>query len=90
MDLIDCIHSVRIRSMSEEEFREFIREQTLRHEHATRTMDRWLLTVDRRVEEQIAELRSLRTEHQEESRAQRQALFAILDRLQDGPEPTPS
>lgn len=81
--------------MSEEEFRDFIREQTLRHEHATRTMDRWLETVDRRVEKmiqrsdvQIAELQRLGEEHKQEAQAQRQALFAILDRLESGPEPT--
>lgn len=88
--------------MSEEEFREFIREQTLRHEHATRTMDRWLQTVDRRVEETverteqivrrtdevIEEMRRLRKSSEEESRAQRQALFAILDRLEGGAQPS--
>lgn len=87
--------------MSEEEFREFVRQQTLRHERASRRMDRWLETVDRRVEEiierteilraesevQIAELRNRREEHQQEARAQRKALFAILDRLADGPTP---
>lgn len=89
--------------MTEADFREFIREQTLRHERATRRMDRWLQTVDRRVDEMaerteqivrrsdevIEELRSLRRSHEEESQAQRQALFAILDRLEGGAEPSP-
>jgi uncharacterized protein YhaN len=78
--------------MTEAEFREFIREQTLRHERASRTTEAWLRTVDqrtqemvRRTDEQIEALRDLR----EESRAFRDALLAMLDRL-GPPEPPPA
>lgn len=76
--------------MTESEFREFIREQTLRHERATRSMERWLRSVElkteemvRRTDEQIATLQDL----VQESRAQRAALFAMMDRLGDGGAP---
>lgn len=80
--------------MTESELREFIREQTLRHEKASRVTERWLRIADRRTEEMvkrgdemirrsdevIAELRDLRAE----SQAQRAALFQLLDRLGPG------
>lgn len=69
--------------MTESEYREFIREQTLRHERATRRMERWLQLVERRTEAQIAELRDLR----EESQAQRAALLLVLDELRSGGAP---
>ena len=87
--------------MTEAEFREFIREQTLRHERASKNTERWLRIADRRTDEMIrrtdemsrrtdemsVELRSLREDFREESRAQRAALFAILDRLNAGGAP---
>lgn len=76
--------------MTESEFREFMREQTLRHERASRDMQRELRTMERRTVEMIrrsdVELETLR-DLVEESRAQRQALFAVLDRLGPGPAP---
>lgn len=76
--------------MTESEFREFIREQTLRHERATRRMERWLQTVEvktadmtRAVDAQIATLEDL----VEESRAQRAALFKMMDKLDSGGAP---
>ena len=78
--------------MTEAEFREFMREQTLRHERASRSTEAWLRAVDqrtqemvRRSDEQIEALRDLR----EESRAFRDALLAMLDRL-GPPEPPPA
>lgn len=74
--------------MTEAEFREFMREHTLRNERASRSTEAWLRVVERRTDEMIrrgdemiAELRDLREDFREESRAQRAALFAILDRL---------
>ena len=76
--------------MTESEFRDFIREQTLRHERATRTMERWLRAVEvktedltRATDEQIATLRDL----VEESQAQRAALFTMMDKLDSGGAP---
>lgn len=75
--------------MTEAEFRDFMREQTLRHERASRSTEAWLRVVERRTDEMIrrgdemiSELRDLR----EESKAQR-ALFKILDRLDSGEAP---
>lgn len=69
--------------MTDAEFKEFIREQTLRHERATRSMERWLQMVEERTVEQIATLRDL----VEESQAQRAALFAMIDKLDSGGAP---
>lgn len=73
--------------MSEGDLKDFIREITLRHERASRETREWLRIADertgemiRRGDEMIAELRDLRAE----SRAQRQALFRVLDRLGSG------
>lgn len=73
--------------MSEGDLKEFIREITLRHERASGETQEWLRIADertgemiRRGDEMIAELRDLRAE----SRAQRQALFRVLDRLDPG------
>lgn len=81
--------------MTEDDFRAFIREQTLRHERATRANEKWLRVAEqkledmvRRTDEMIEESREQRREFREESRAQRAALFATLDRLNDsGPPP---
>lgn len=70
--------------MTESEFRDFMREQTLRHERATRRMEQWLQTVERRTNVQIATLEDL----VEESRAQRAALFQMMDRLDSGGPPS--
>jgi len=76
--------------VTEAEFRDFMREQTLRHERASRSTEAWLRVVERRTDEMIrrgdemiSELRDLR----EESKAQRAALFKILDRLDSGGAP---
>lgn len=90
--------------MTDSDLREFIREQTLRHERASQATERWLRIADRRTDEMIkrtdemikrsdemikrsdeviVELRDLR----EESRAQRAALFEVLDRLGPGQPP---
>jgi len=77
--------------VTEAEFRDFMREQTLRHERASRSTEAWLRIADRRTremikrgDETIAELRDLREEFKDESRAQRAALFAMMDRLDPG------
>ncbi len=77
--------------MTEAEFRDFMREQTLRHERASRSTEAWLRIADRRTremikrsDEMIAELRDLREEFKDESRALRAALFAMMDRLGPG------
>lgn len=83
--------------MTDSDLREFIREQALRHERASQATERWLRIADRRTDEMvkrgdemikrsdevIAELRDLR----EESRAQRAALFEVLDRIGPGQPP---
>lgn len=69
--------------MTESEFRDFMREQTLRHESAMRGVIRRTDEMIRRSDEEIAELRDLR----QESRAQRAALFAVLDQLRSGGAP---
>lgn len=69
--------------MTEAEFRDFIREQTLRHERATRSMERWLQAVELRTDEQISTLRDL----VEESQAQRATLFKMMDKLDSGGAP---
>lgn len=82
-----CHHRI---DVTEAEFRDFIREQTLRHERATRSVERWMQGVERRVDEmvrrsdaQIATLEDL----VQESRAQREALFTVIDRLDSGGPP---
>lgn len=73
--------------MNESEFREFIREERLRHEQANRRIERWLQKVEERTVVQINTLEDL----VEESRAQRAALFAVLDRLDsNGSPPAPA
>jgi hypothetical protein len=87
--------------VTEAEFRDFIREQTLRHERASRSTERWLRIADKRTDEMarrsdemvkrsdelIAEIRELRADFRAESQAQRAALFAILDKLNGGAPP---
>lgn len=84
--------------MSESDLKEFIREITLRHERASQQTDRWLQIADDRTQEMIrkgeemtSELRDLREQMNSElrdlraeSRAQRAALFRMLDRLGPG------
>ena len=69
------------RDVTESEFREFMREQSLRHERASRQMERGLWALERRIDAEVETLHDL----VEESRAQRQALLAVLDRLGPGP-----
>lgn len=69
--------------MTEAEFRDFIREERLRHEQANRRVERWLQKVEERTVAQIATLEDLVAE----SRAQRAALFAMMDRLDSGGTP---
>jgi hypothetical protein len=83
--------------VTDEEFRDFIREERLRHEQSNRRFERWLQAVDRRMEAadrrmeaverktdaQIEALRDLI----EESRAQRGALLSLIDRLDPGGGP---
>lgn len=83
--------------MTEPEFREFMRELTLRHERAMREMVRRTDEMIRRSDVQTEALVALREESRaqiealvdlrEESRAQRRALFAVLDRLDPGGQP---
>jgi hypothetical protein len=87
--------------VTEAEFRDFIREQTLRHERASRSTERWLRIADKRTDEMvtrsdemikrsnelISEIRELRADFREESRAQRAALFAMMDKLDGGAPP---
>jgi len=63
------------------EFYDFMREQTLRHERASREMQRGLRALERRTDAEVEVLHDL----VEEARAQRQALLAVLDRLGPGP-----
>jgi phytoene/squalene synthetase len=70
------------------EFYEFMREQTLRHEAASREMQRGLKALEKRADAEAEALRDQATALRdlvEESRAQRQALFSVLDRLGPGP-----
>jgi hypothetical protein len=67
--------------VTEAEFRDFMREQTLRHERAMREVIRRTDEMVRRSDVQIDTLNDL----VEESRAQRAALFAMIDRLGPGP-----
>ncbi len=68
--------------MTESEFRDFMREQTLRHERAMREVIRRTDEMIRRSDVEIEALRDLR----DESRAQRAALLRMMDRL-GGPPP---
>jgi hypothetical protein len=69
--------------MTEAEFRDFIREERLRHEQANRRVEQWLQRVEERTVVQIATLQDL----VEESRAQRAALFRMMDKLDSGGAP---
>jgi len=69
--------------MTEAEFRDFMREQTLHHEAAMREVIRRTDEMIRRSDVEIEALRDLR----EESRAQRAALFTMMDRLGPGGPP---
>ena len=60
-----------------EDLRTFLRELTMRQERVAQA------TIEQ-IEGQIQESRELRREFVEESRAQRAALFQILDRLDNG------
>ena len=77
--------------MDESDFREFIREERLRHEQANRRVERWLLKNEERAAVQISTLERMNALLEDlvaESRAQRAALFAVLDKLDSrGPPP---
>ena len=82
--------------MADDDLRVFIREQTLRYEKASERTERWLRIADRRTDEMvkrsdqlIAEIRELREDFRDEARAQRAALFAMMDTL-DGGAPPPA
>lgn len=72
------------------DLRDFTREMILRMERFMNEHTNAILGLSRAIERQTellgTELRELREEMREESRAQRNALFRILDKL-DGPEP---
>lgn len=74
--------------MTESEFRDFMREQTLRRERASREMQRGLRALERRTDEMVrrsdVQIETLR-ELVEEARAQRKGLLAAIDRLGPGP-----
>ena len=59
------------------DLREFLREIALRHERIWREESKAL-------REMVLELRALREENGEDHRAQTQALFHVLDRLENG------
>ena len=61
--------------------REFMRELLQRHERATEAMIRGLERLQDQVRLEFAKAREERTELLQASRAQTQALFAVLDRL---------
>ena len=74
-----------------DDLRQFIRDIANRHERiwreqsdALREQSRMLREESRMLREATNELRDTREENREEHRAQREALFRILDRLQDG------
>ena len=74
--------------MTRDEFYELMREQTMRHERASRRMERGLVALERRTDAEVDPLRKqseVLGDLVEESRAQRQALLAVLDRLGPGP-----
>jgi hypothetical protein len=71
--------------VNESEFREFIREERLRHEQANRRVERWLQKVEERTVVQITTLEDL----VEESRAKLASLFAVHDKL-DSRVPPPA
>jgi hypothetical protein len=82
--------------MREERLRsnEFMREERLRsdrrYEQTIRRLDRTIEDNSRAWREGIAEIRELREEFREETRAQRAALFRMMDRLGPGPGDAPA
>lgn len=72
--------------MTEAELRNFMREQSLRHERTMTEVIRRTDEMVRRSDTQIEVLGDL----VEESRAQRLALFAVLDRLDPGAGAAPA
>lgn len=60
-----------------EDGREFMRQLTLRHERAERRTARELAELTRKTDVQVAQMNDLL----EESRAQRQGLLALIDKL---------
>ena len=80
--------------MKDVEFKEFMREITLRHERASRGTEAWLRVADERTQEMISksdklieEVRALREDFRDEAKAHRAALFQILDRMNGGGAP---
>jgi hypothetical protein len=73
---------------------EFMREERLRsdrrYEQTIRRLDRTIEENSRAWREGIAEIRQLREEFREETRAQRAALFRMMDRLGPGPGDAPA
>jgi hypothetical protein len=74
--------------------REFIREDRLRsdrrYEQTIRGLDRTIEANTRAWEACMADLRQLREEHRAEAKAQRAALFRMMDRLGPGPGDAPA
>jgi len=73
------------------DLREFIREITLRIERAMQRLDRAIDVMDRKTDAILEEMRLQFAQQREylddilvENRAQRDALFRILDRLDNG------
>jgi hypothetical protein len=67
-----------------DDLRQFIRDIAARHERIWREQSAMLREESRMLREATNELRDTREENREEHRAQREALFQILDRLQNG------
>ena len=67
-----------------DDLRQFIRDIATRHERIWREQADALRKQSAALEEATTELRRTREENREDHRAQLQALFQILDRLQNG------
>ena len=67
-----------------DDLRQFIRDIAARHERIWREQAEALRKQSAALEEAVADLRETREENREDHRAQRKALFQILDRLQNG------
>ena len=70
--------------MADDDLRPFMREMTLRHERIFVPLIEQMREQTRVLRELREESRAQRREFVAESRAQREALFRILDRLDDG------
>jgi hypothetical protein len=67
-----------------DDLRQFIRDIAARHELIWREQASMLREQSEALRASTDELRETREENREEHRAQREALFQILDRLQNG------